>query len=242
VAKKKDWQQLHKHLFEKAPRDFRVGRAVPPKKDLSRFVKWPRYIRIQRQRAILKKRLKIPASIFQFNKTLEKNQAANLFRLLAHYRPETRDEKKERLVKTAASEVKGDAQTAATKPKVLKFGLNHITTLVEQRKAKLVIIAHDVDPVELVVWLPSLCRKMNVPFCIVKGKARLGHLVHQKTAAVLALTDLKSKDHEEKLNQIVENVRPMYAEATVKGGGILGNKAIARIRLREQARQKDAKI
>jgi large subunit ribosomal protein L7Ae len=43
-----------------------------------------------------------------------------------------------------------------------------------QSKAQLVVIAHDVDPIELVVWLPALCRKMEVPYCIVKGKARLG--------------------------------------------------------------------
>ena len=36
------------------------------------------------------------------------------------------------------------------------------------------VIAHDVDPIELVVWLPALCRKMEVPYCIVKGKSRLG--------------------------------------------------------------------
>lgn len=55
------------------------------------------------------------------------------------------------------------------KPKFIKYGLNHVTQLVESRKAKLVIIAHDVDPVELVVWLPALCRKLDVPYCIVKG-------------------------------------------------------------------------
>lgn len=46
--------------------------------------------------------------------------------------------------------------------------------LLAQSKAQLVVIAHDVDPIELVVWLPALCRKMEVPYCIVKGKARLG--------------------------------------------------------------------
>ncbi len=44
----------------------------------------------------------------------------------------------------------------------------------EQGKAQLVVIAHDVDPIELVVWLPALCRKMGVPYAIVKGKSRLG--------------------------------------------------------------------
>ena len=43
-----------------------------------------------------------------------------------------------------------------------------------QNKAQLVVIAHDVDPIELVVWLPALCRKMEIPYCIVKGKSRLG--------------------------------------------------------------------
>lgn len=45
-----------------------------------------------------------------------------------------------------------------------------------QGKAQLVVIAHDVDPIELVIWLPALCRKMGIPYCIVKGKARLGQV------------------------------------------------------------------
>jgi hypothetical protein len=51
---------------------------------------------------------------------------------------------------------------------VVKFGLNHVTHLVETGKASLVVIAHDVDPIELVVWLPAVCKKMNVPYIIVK--------------------------------------------------------------------------
>lgn len=54
------------------------------------------------------------------------------------------------------------------KPVVVKFGLNHVTQLVEMGKASLVVIAHDVDPIELVVWLPAVCKKMNVPYIIVK--------------------------------------------------------------------------
>ena len=57
------------------------------------------------------------------------------------------------------------------KPLVVKFGLNHVTHLVETGKAALVVIAHDVDPIELVVWLPALCKKMNVPYLIFKARA-----------------------------------------------------------------------
>merc|ERR1712127_963419 len=119
-----------------------------------------------------------------------------------------------------------------------------ITSLVEQKKAKLVIIAHDVDPIELVVWLPALCRKMDVPYCIVKGKARLGRLVHKKTAAALAIPEVNKEDSH-KLDQQCSNFKTMYtvtgAESKKWGGGVLGTKAthqknkVAAAKLKEEA-------
>ena len=38
---------------------------------------------------------------------------------------------------------------------------------------------------------------MGVPYVIVKGKARLGTVVHKKTAAVLCVQDVKSEDQRE---------------------------------------------
>lgn len=54
------------------------------------------------------------------------------------------------------------------KPVVVKYGLNHVTQLVESGDAQLVVIAHDVDPIELVLWLPALCKKQGIPYCIAK--------------------------------------------------------------------------
>jgi len=251
-GKHKSWKVEHDHLFVKEPRDYRIGRDVQPKRDLSRFVKWPLYVRLQRQRAILKKRLKVPPAIHQFSRTLDKNQAANLFRLLSNYRPETLQEKKKRRLDTAKDEVKmqtdkgaaaaaGDAKKGA-KPLFVKYGLGHITKLVETKKAKLVVIAHDVDPVELVVWLPALCRKMDVPFCIVKGRSRLGQLVHKKQATAVAVCEVRKED-QAKLDQIVGAIRPMYNEDVTAmrkwGGGILGIKAQHVIQLRKRAAEKE---
>ena len=62
-------------LFKKNARNFRLGGDLQPKRDLTRFVRWPRYIRIQRQKRILMQRLKVPPAINQFSQTLEKNQS-----------------------------------------------------------------------------------------------------------------------------------------------------------------------
>eukprot|EP00882_Tetradesmus_deserticola_P024463 GHRQ01026735.1.p2 GENE.GHRQ01026735.1~~GHRQ01026735.1.p2 ORF type:complete len:151 (-),score=88.15 GHRQ01026735.1:250-702(-) len=112
------------------------------------------------------------------------------------------------------------------KPLVVKFGLNHVTTLVESGKAQLVVIAHDVDPIELVVWLPALCKKMGVPYCIVKGKARLGAIVHQKNAAALAVTGVKNEDQRE-FGKLVESFKNQFNEGSRVqwGGGIMGIKS-----------------
>jgi len=239
---RKDFQSEHPHLFTKDPKVFKIGQDLPPTRDLSRYVKWPQYVRIQRQRAILKKRLKVPPAINQFTRALDKNQAGNLFRLLSNYRPESKDEKKKRLSSLAEAEVKDQSVKQGAKPMFIKYGLNHVTDLIESKKAKLVVIAHDVDPIELVVWLPALCRKLNVPYVIVKGKARLGHLVYKKTAAVLAITDVKKEDVA-KLDQLIANFRLQYNDDTTVrrkwGGGLVGIKATHVIRKREKIAAKE---
>ena len=71
--------------------------------------------------------------------------AANLFKLLKDYKPEDKAAKKARLLKVAD----GSAPADKTKPVVLKHGINHVTKLIEDKKATLVIIAYDVDPIEV---------------------------------------------------------------------------------------------
>ena len=190
-------QSQIKKLNEKSPlaqpnkKNFRLGNAIRPRIVKSRFVKWPRYVQIQRQKRILLKRLKCPPSIAQFFTTLDKSTTNQAMKLLKKYSPETKKEKKERLQTEAQNKVKGEKKPSTPKPVTLKCGLNHVTYLVEQKRAKFVLIAADVDPIETVVFLPTLCKSMDVPYAIVPSKARLGELVHKKTATCVALTDFK---------------------------------------------------
>ncbi|CAH2451001.1 60S ribosomal protein L8-A [Komagataella phaffii CBS 7435] len=204
---------------------------------------WPANVRLQRQKKILYQRLKVPPAIAQFTNTLDRNTAAQTFKLFNKYRPETYEQKQERLTREAAAIADGKKkEDVSSKPYVVKFGLNHVVALIENKKPKLVLIAHDVDPIELVVFLPALCRKMGVPYAIVKGKARLGTLIHRSTATVAALVDVKPEDEAE-LAQLVsainKNFTEKYEESRKKwGGGILSAesqaKAAAKAKLLEE--------
>jgi len=230
-------------LFEKRPKNFGIGQNIQPKRDLSRFVKWPKYIRIQRQKAVLQKRLKVPPPINQFTQTLDKATAVKLFSLLQPYRPESILAKKQRLKKMAEAKAKGKDIQPKKKPIFVKSGTNTVTKLVEQKKAQLVIIAHDVDPIELVLFLPALCRKMGVPYCIVKGKSRLGLFVRRKTCTALAVTAVEAND-KNNLAKIIEVVKTNYNDRHDEirrhwGGGLLGSKSLARIAKLEKARARE---
>ena len=206
------------------------------------MVKWPQYVRLQRQRKILNLRLKVPPAIAQFSHTLDKNTATNLFKLLNTIRPESKQEKKARLdaaAKDVADGKKSDTK-AGPKPIVAKYGLNHVTALIESKKAKFVAIADDVDPIELVIFLPALCRKFGVPYVIVKGgKARFGTVVHKKAAAVVAITDVKS-ENERDLAALVSAAKSNYLDKADEvrrtwGGGARGNKSASKMSKRAKA-------
>ena len=75
--------------------------------------------------------------------------ATQLFKLLHKYRPETKAEKKIRLKSAAQKKVEGEVVSGGKKPITVKYGINHVTNLIEQKKAQMVVIAHDVDPIEV---------------------------------------------------------------------------------------------
>merc|ERR1711966_236197 len=201
--------EFPKNAVEAKKRTFSIGgNILPPKRNLTRFVKWPKYIRLQRAKMTLLKRIKIPPAINQFQQTLDKRQASQLFRLLNNLKPETRAAKKERMAGQAGKEAAGE-KSAAKKPVCVKMGINHVTTLVEEKKAKLVI------------RLPQLCKLRNVPYCIVKSKARLGAVVGKKTATCLAITDVKAeskKDLENVVSMAMANFDDVFEDSMRKWG------------------------
>jgi large subunit ribosomal protein L7Ae len=244
LIKKQKAKKVENPLLEKRPKNFGIGQNVQPKRDLTRFVKWPKYVRLQRQRAVLQKRLKVPPMVNQFSQTLDRQTAQAFFKLAEKYRPESKGEKKARLLARAEAKAAGKADEPGFKrTNVLSVGVNRVVSAVEKKKASLVVIAHDVDPLEIVLFLPTLCRKMGVQYCIVKGKARLGRLVGLKTASCVALTDVNAED-KNALAKIVESVNTNYSERAdmirkTWGGQIMSQRTDARVAKQEKLRAKE---
>ena len=56
----------------------------------------------------------------------------------------------------------------------VRKGTNETTKAVERGEAKLVVIAEDVDPPEVVAHLPLLCEERKIPYIFVPNKRKLG--------------------------------------------------------------------
>jgi large subunit ribosomal protein L7Ae len=107
IIKKQKAKKGVNPLFEKRPKNFGIGQDIQPKRVLTCFVKWPCYIRLQQQRAILYKRLKVPPAIKQFTQALDRQTATQLLKLSHKYRPETKQEKKQRPLARAEKKAAG---------------------------------------------------------------------------------------------------------------------------------------
>jgi len=56
----------------------------------------------------------------------------------------------------------------------IRRGTNEVTKAVDRGIAKLVIIAEDVEPPEIVAHLPLLCEERKIPYVYVPSKKQLG--------------------------------------------------------------------
>ena len=57
----------------------------------------------------------------------------------------------------------------------IRKGTNEATKIIEKGQAKLVVIAKDVNPQEIIMHLPVLCEEKEIPFVYVSSREELGN-------------------------------------------------------------------
>lgn len=147
---------------------------------------------VERKR-LIQSYLKCPPALNQFRKEIDSDLRDRTLQIFKKYSPETPKAKKARLKREAEFGKEGP------KPVITKFGLKHVTFLIESKRAKLVLIANNVDPIEQVLFLPALCKKLGVPYAIFGSKALLGTIIGRKTATCVCLCDSTPEDGLEKI-------------------------------------------
>ncbi|MBN2517637.1 MAG: 50S ribosomal protein L7ae [Candidatus Altiarchaeota archaeon] len=90
----------------------------------------------------------------------------------------------------------------------IRIGVNEVTKSIERGKAKLVIMAEDVDPPEIMIHIPILCNEKKIPYVYVKTKDELGKTAGLKvsTSSIAISDEGKAKKQIEEIQKDLEKI------------------------------------
>ena len=104
-----------------------------------------------------------------------------------------------------------EALRVATQSGKVRKGTNEATKAIERGTSKLIVIAEDVEPPEVVAHLPILCEEQNASYVFVPSKQELGKALGiDITSAAAAILD--SGDAQHIVDQVVSSI------SKIKGG------------------------
>ncbi len=104
-----------------------------------------------------------------------------------------------------------EAVRVASQTGKVRKGTNEATKAIERGISKLIVIAEDVEPPEVVAHLPLICEEQNAAYAFVPNKQDLGKsLGIDVTSAAAAILDAGDAQH------IIDEV--VASMAKVKGG------------------------
>lgn len=95
----------------------------------------------------------------------------------------------------------------------IKKGTNETTKAIERGVAKLVLIAEDVDPPQVVAHIPILCEERKIPYLYVPSKLELGKSVGLDVGSAAA-SIIDSGEAKDTLKELIE-----ASEKARKSGG-----------------------
>ncbi len=87
----------------------------------------------------------------------------------------------------------------------IRKGVNEVIKSIERGQAKFVVIATDVDPPEIVAFLPTLCDERKIPYIFVSSKKSLGEAAGlQVSASSVSVVD--PGDAKDFMDEVVKKV------------------------------------
>lgn len=90
----------------------------------------------------------------------------------------------------------------------VRKGTNETTKAIDRGIAKLVVIAEDVDPEEIVMHLPALCEERKIPYIYVPSKSELGRAAGIDVGAASACI-IEVGEAKDLVNEIIEEIKKL---------------------------------
>lgn len=94
----------------------------------------------------------------------------------------------------------------------IRKGVNEVIKSIERGQAKFVVISMDVDPPEIVAFLPTLCDEKKIPYMFVPSKEQLGEVAGISVAAS-SVSIIDPGDAKGYLDEIIKKVNEIRQQA-----------------------------
>ncbi len=88
----------------------------------------------------------------------------------------------------------------------IRKGVNEVIKSIERGQAKFVVISTDVDPPEIVAFLPALCDEKKIPYMFVPSKEQLGEVAGIAVAAS-SVSVIDPGDAKGYLDEIIKKIQ-----------------------------------
>ena len=103
-------------------------------------------------------------------------------------------------IKNALSDI------AAARDSKIRKGMNEVTKSIERSQAKIVVMAEDVSPPEILYHVPLLCEEKNIPYAYLSTKKNLGNAVKLNIGASAIAVESAGSGNEKALADLLKQI------------------------------------
>jgi len=98
---------------------------------------------------------------------------------------------------------------AETRDSKIRKGFNEVTKSIERSLAKLVVMAEDVSPPEILFHIPLLCENKSIPYGYISTKKELGNLVRINVGTAAIAIEKLGTNNENVLDNIIKKLEEL---------------------------------
>ena len=100
---------------------------------------------------------------------------------------------------------------AETRDSKIRKGMNEVTKAIERNLAKLVVMAEDVSPPEILFHVPLLCDEKKIPYAYLSTKKELGGAVRINVSSSAIAVENGGSGNDNALNGLIKKLEALKA-------------------------------